>query len=262
MNSSNIAYLINSTPAYYYILELHLVLLRRYAPKLKWQVFLATEQPEHNICKLLVEKYDVKLLVLEKENASFLNSRKRSLELLPENISMVLPIQEDFLLERFIDEKSIEESIEILENYESIFCIRYMPCPGPSEKNPPFSNTYNYFNSKNDFYMFSFQASLWKRQECLKWYSVITEKLKSYNTTNSKKIEVDMNIAENSDGQKLYKEIFSNKFTLGYKRAHKNPNAVYMSPWPYRPTAIIKGVLQPFAKELATREGVIDNSQD
>ena len=252
MNNSNIAYLINSTPAYYYILELHLVLLRRYAPKLKWQVFLATEQPEHHICKLLVEKYDVKLLVLEKENASFLNSRKRSLELLPENISMVLPIQEDFLLERFIDEKSIEESIEILENYESIFCIRYMPCPGPSEKNPPFSNTYNYFNSKNDFYMFSFQASLWKRQECLKWYY----------TTNSKKIEVDMNIAENSDGQKLYKEIFSNKFTLGYKRAHKNPNAVYMSPWPYRPTAIIKGVLQPFAKELATREGVIDNSQD
>ena len=71
-----------------------------------------------------------------------------------------------------------------------------------------------------------------------------------------------MNIAENSDGQKLYKEIFSNKFTLGYTRAHKNPNAVYMSPWPYRPTAIIKGVLQPFAKELASREGVIDNSQD
>jgi len=259
MNNSNIAYLINSTPNYYYILELHLVLLRRYAPNLKWEVFLATEEPEHQVCKLLVEKYDVKLLVLEKENSSFLNSRKRSLELLPEYITMVLPMQEDFLLERFIDEKSIEESIEILENYESIFCIRYMPCPGPNENNPSFSDTYRYFNSRNDFYMFSFQASLWKRKECLKWYSAITDIVKSHNTTNSKKLEVDMNIAENSDGQKLYNEIFSNKFTLGYKRVHKYPNAVYMSPWPYRPTAIIRGVLQPFAKELLSREGVTLN---
>jgi hypothetical protein len=62
---NNIAYLINSTPNYYYILELHLVLLRRYAPNLKWEVFLATEEPEHPVCELLVEKYDVKLLVLE-----------------------------------------------------------------------------------------------------------------------------------------------------------------------------------------------------
>jgi hypothetical protein len=28
-----------------------------------------------------------------------------------------------------------------------------------------------------------------------------------------------------------------------------------MCPWPYRPTAIIKGVLQSFAIELAQREG-------
>jgi hypothetical protein len=64
------------------------------------------------------------------------------------------------------------------------------------------------------------------------------------------------NIAENIDGQTLFNNLFNNSFVLGYKRLHSFPNAVYMCPWPYRPTAIIKGVLQPFAKELAEREGV------
>uniref|UniRef100_A0A6C0D6X3 Glycosyltransferase n=1 Tax=viral metagenome TaxID=1070528 RepID=A0A6C0D6X3_9ZZZZ len=256
MNRNNIAYLINSTPKYYYILELHLVLLRRYAHTLKWQVYLATEEPDHLVCKLLQEKYKVEILVLEKENSSFLSSRKRALELLPESIQYVIPMQEDFLLERNIDMETINESIDILDNYKNIFCIRYMPCPGPNEKNPNFNDRFRYFNIEHDFYMFSFQASLWKKNECLRFYTEICNKVKSYGVTNSVDLEVRNNIAENIDGQTLFNNLFSNSFVVGYKRTHSFPNAVYMSPWPYRPTAIIKGVLQPFAKELAEREGV------
>ena len=256
MDSNNVAYLINSTPKYYYILELHLVLLRRYAPSLKWAVYLATEEPDHPVCKLLEEKYDVKILILEKENSSFLSSRKRALELLPESISYVLPMQEDFLLERFIDIETINESIDILDKNYNIICIRYMPCPGPNEKNLNYQDKFKFFNSKYDFYMFSFQASLWKKNECLKFYTEICKKVKTYGVTNSVDIEVRNNIAENIDGQTLFNNLFSDSFVIGYKRSHSFPNAVYICPWPYRPTAIIKGVLQPFAKELAEREGV------
>ena len=256
MNRSDIAYLINSTPKYYYILELHLVLLRRYALNLKWSVFLATEVPEHPICKLLVEKYNVKLLVLEPENTSFLTSRKRALELLPEEITMVFPIQEDFLLERFIDENAIQKYIRFLEEDNLLTSIRLMPCPGPNTNNISYNDLLS-ITEEHDTYGFTFQATLWKRSCCQDWYNTITQKVKSFNNSiESKRLEVDINIAENSDGQKLFYKLFKNKIIAGVKRAHKYPNAVYLCPWPYRPTAIVKGVLQPFAKELAEREGV------
>ena len=255
MKQNNIAYLINSTPKYYYILELHLVLLRRYAPNLQWQVYLATEEPEHAVCKLLVEKYDVKLLVLEKENSSFLMSRKRALELLPEDIDLVLPMQEDFLLERFIDEDAIENSIRYLNGYPRLISVRYMPCPGPQGSR--FYTKWLGITQEYDTYGFTFQATLWKRWACQQWYNAITKRLKAYPDIDSKLLEVDMNIAEAADGQQLYYLLFNENIILGWPRAYKESNAVYHCPWPYRPTAIIKGVLQPFAKELAVREGVV-----
>jgi hypothetical protein len=251
-----VAYLINSTPKYYYILELHLVLLRRYAPTLKWQVFLATEEPNHPVCKRLVAYYDVKLLVLEKEYSSFLSSRKRAIELLPPEVLIVLPMQEDFLLERFVDDDALMRYVDYFDGDPRLFSIRLMPCPGPHETNESYSELLR-ITEINDTYGFTFQASLWKRSYLQEWYDAIVEKCNEYPNIDKKKLEVDINIAENSDGQKLYYSLFKNKIVAGVKRVHKYPNAVYMCPWPYRPTAIIKGVLQPFAKMLAEREGVV-----
>ena len=253
MERSDIAYLINSCPNYYYILDLHLGLLRRYASSCKWPIYFATEEPEHKISIMLKEKYGVNILVLEKENSSFLTSRKRALELLPENIKYVIPMQEDFLLERYINTNLIEESLEILDKEEGIdiFCIRYMPCPGPHKDNINYRYNWKHISNK-DTYRFCFQASMWKRNECQEWYSAICNEVQK---RGRKELELKMNIAENEIGQSLFLSLFKHKFIIGYIRDHKEPNAVYMSPWPYRPTAIIKGVLQPFAIELAEREG-------
>jgi hypothetical protein len=255
-NETSIAYLINSTPKYYYILELHLVLLKRYAPNLNWQVFLATEEPDHFICKKLVSEYGVQLIVLEKENTSFLTSRKRALEMLPSHITKVLPIQEDFLLERFIDEDAINQSIQLLDNDDKLIAVRYMPCPGPNENNILYKKNWLEISEKYDSYGFCFQATLWKRDFLQLWYNSIVSKCEEYGSIDRKRLEVDMNISENVDGQKLFYSFFKDYKQIGWKRAHKYSNAVYMCPWPYRPTAIIRGVLQMFAKELAIREGV------
>jgi hypothetical protein len=255
MDRNDIAYLLNSTPKYYYLVELHIALIRRYAPKCKWPIYFATEVPEHSICKIL-QDYNVKIIVLEKENSSFISSRKRALELLPDSIKYVLPMQEDFLLERFIDTNAIHESISILEKEEDIISIRYMPCPGPNEINANYNKVWKYI--KHDTYLFTFQATLWRKKECLLYYKVIENEVnaRTYHSEEERNLyEVKMNIAENNHGQKIFTSLFDDKRILGYIRLHKYANAVYMSPWPYRPTAVIKGVLQPFAKELAEREG-------
>ena len=64
MNRSDIAYLINSTPNYFYIVELHVALIRRYAPQCKWPIFFATEVPENPLCSIL-KKYDIEVLVID-----------------------------------------------------------------------------------------------------------------------------------------------------------------------------------------------------
>jgi hypothetical protein len=257
MDRTDIAYLLNSTPKYYYLLELHVALIRRYAPKCKWPIYFATEEPENPVCKILKD-YSVTVIALERENSSFISSRKRALELLPDSIKYVLPMQEDFLLERSVDTNTIYESVNILDKESDIISIRYMPCPGPNEINSNYSRVWKYI--KNDTYLFTFQATLWRRNECLQYYTAIKNEVDSRRFSSEEErnlYEVKMNIAENSSGQKIFATLFSNKKTLGYIRQHKYPNAVYLSPWPYRPTAVIKGVLQPFAKELAEREGFL-----
>jgi len=257
MDRADIAYLLNSTPKYYYLLELHVALIRRYAPKCKWPIYFATEESEHSICKIL-ERYNVTIINLERENSSFISSRKRALELLPDSIKYVLPMQEDFLLERSVDTSTICESIRILDKESDIISIRYMPCPGPNDTNSNYSRVWKYI--KNDMYLFTFQATLWRKKECLNYYTAIKNEVdgRRFSSEEERNLyEVKMNIAENSDGQKIFATLFSDKKTLGYVRQHKYPNAVYLSPWPYRPTAVIRGVLQPFAKELAEREGFL-----
>ena len=251
--NENTAYLLNSTPKYYYILELHVLLLQRYGNK--WDVYFATEEPDHPICKLLKEQYGVELLVLEKKNSSFLASRKRALELLPSKYEYVLPMQEDFLLERPIDEEAIKEAGFIL--YLDAPCVRLMPCPGPDISNMNYRSSWKHI--KNDTYKFCFQATLWRTEDCLLWYTAIVKEVEKYTfATEAEKtlFEIRKNIAENEFGQELFAKLFAGRPLLGYTRKYKAANAVYSSPWPYRPTAIVKGILQPFAKELAEREGL------
>ena len=272
--NENTAYLLNSTPKYYYILELHIVLLQRYG--CKWNIYFATEEPQHPMCVLLAEKYGVTLLTLEKENSSFLASRKRALELLPSKYTYVLPMQEDFLLERQVDEKYFEDISRLISFDYGIYvkqgdlppnpslqrcpCVRLMPCPGP-ETSPTHKNywTGSWGTIMNDTYKFSFQATLWRRDDCLRWYAAIVAEVDKYSFSSEAEkniFEVRNNIAENAIGQALFAKLFENTLPLGFLRKYKAANAVYHCPWPYRPTAIVKGILQPFAKELAQREGV------
>jgi hypothetical protein len=117
-------------------------------------------------------------------------------------------------------------------------------------------------SEKEDF-LYTFQATLWKREDFEAFYTKCIEaanqfelptqyKNESYDR-KKKIIQVDYNIAE-TRGQHILKDI--GKMHVAFNRAHKAPNAVYMSPWPYRPTAVEKGKQGDWVEPLAKREGI------
>ena len=260
------AYLVNSTPKYYYMLPLHFALVRRYAPFLE-NLFLATEEPDHPICKQVVEEYGVEILPLKASEAGFLESRLAALQALALSARFlyVLPMQEDFLLDRAADLDTLIAAAEILLlSKGAIASARLMPCPGP--KGPAFEADKRWAGvlPSTDAYGFTFQATLWTLDGCCLWYRALCKKLEeeyplaTTSPDQRRHAEIRANFAENAEGQRFFWKFFAERkqVHLGWIRFGPWANAVYMSPWPYRPTAIVQGALEPWATELAVREGV------
>jgi len=260
-------YLVNSTPKYYYMLPLHFALVRRYADFIPFTLVLATEEPEHPICQQVAKDYSVELLPLKAAEAGFLESRAAALKALAGTgrFLYVLPMQEDFLLDRQPDITPIVEALAILEAAGGVIAsTRLMPCPGA--KGPVFKSMKSWGGllPETDEYGFTFQATLWRLEDCSAWYGALCAKLEeefplaSTSPDRRRQIEVSVNYAENAEGQRFFWKFFKERqqIHLGWIRAGTWSNAVYRSPWPYRPTAIVKGRLEPWAVELGLREGV------
>jgi hypothetical protein len=115
-----------------------------------------------------------------------------------------------------------------------------------------------------DQYGFTFQATLWSLDACTQWYKALCarfeEKYPAATTdpADRRKAAVLTNFAENPDGQRFFWKFFEDRgqIHLGWIRAGGWSNAVYLSPWPYRPTAIVQGRLETWAEELGRREGL------
>jgi hypothetical protein len=261
------AYLVNSTPKYYYMLPLHFALVRRYADFIPFTLILATEEPDHPICQQVAKDYGVELLPLKAAESGFLESRAAALRdlALTGRFLYVLPMQEDFLLDRTPDITYIVEAISILQGADGVIAsLRLMPCPGT--KGPVFKSMKSWGGllPETDEYGFTFQATLWRLEDCCAWYGALCAKLEeefplaSTSPDRRRQIEVSINYAENAEGQRFFWKFFKERrqVHLGWIRKGAWSNAVYLSPWPYRPTAIVKGRLEPWAAELGLREGV------
>jgi len=254
------AYLVNSTPKYYGLLPLHFKLIQRYAPWFNMPLFLATEKPDHPICQK-VEAMGVTLIKLDPSEAGFLDSRRAALQqlALTGRFTMVMPMQEDFLLDREPDPCALNEAIEYIKD-KNRTSVRLMPCPGPGGTS--MNHEWAPITQETDEYGFSFQATIWKLDACLSFYWAMCNRLEAEwpkrTTPPEERIRVEIrgNFAENADGQRFFWKFFPVQMHIGWKRQGKWANAVYLSPWPYRPTAIVQGRLEPWAEELGRREGM------
>jgi hypothetical protein len=190
----------------------------------------------------------------------FLESRLAASKALPPSIQYIFPIQEDFLLERTPMWGAIEEAVQFFEDCSSVHSVRLMPCPGPVAQDTTFNDTeWRVLDYPQDTYLFTYQATLWRREAYDEYLSSVLQLIdKTFGAplTPAQKVEIQirMNIAEIAMGQNLL--VRQGGLHLAWPRQGSQPNAVYLSPWPYRPTAVVRGQLEAWAEELAHREGV------
>lgn len=261
MDRQDVCILLNSTPKYFYLLPLQLTMLRRYIPTLQWPVYFATEVPNHPIAKQLETEFSVKILALPKEKEGFLESRQVAISMLPSDILYVLPLQEDFLLDRTPNKKDLLDALFILDTDRSVSSLRLMPCPGPHETDVEYvkGKPWKVLGEKN-IYVFTYQATMWRRMDLSAYFQALLYAIqKDFGNRESKELKylaLTNNVGENKYGQEVLKACLPNTLHLCWPRAHTSPNAVYLCPWPYRPTAVTRGQLEPFAEELFRREGV------
>jgi hypothetical protein len=171
-------------------------------------------------------------------------------------------MQEDFLLEMRPQVGALEAAIEYLKPKHKIASVRLMPSPGPKKPQSEMAAWWD-LEEGYDEYGFTYQATMWRLDSCLAWYTALCERLEQVAPAASSTprerlhLEVRVNLAENADGQRFFWRFFEARGERhkAWVRAGPWPNAVYLSPWPYRPTAVVHGVLQPWARELAEREG-------
>jgi hypothetical protein len=261
MDRTDCAYLINTTPKYFYLLNLHITLLHRYAPSLAWPIYLATEAPE-----LLDPLPKVTVLTLPKNKAGFFESREAAFAMLPDTIKYVFPIQEDFLLEGRPMEKEIAEALQILDTDLKVASLRLMPCPGPNALDKVYKGALLIGSWKIlDFdveMVFTYQATLWRRAPYQTFMKSLLHKTEHLDERQKIVAAIKVNIAEIAEGQLLLRNSLSQgllpeEMHLAFPRAYQHPNAVYLCPWPYRPTAVVRGNLEQWASELAQRESVV-----
>jgi hypothetical protein len=265
MNRTDICVVINSTPKYYYLLPFMVGMLRRYAPNLKWPIYLVTENPTHTICEELRDTYGITILSIPDSKSGFLESRKAGLEPLLERYTYCLPLQDDFILEMPMLSEEITRLTDFLDAHPKTVSARMMPCPGPKAGSGFGSWLLGWtrLTEEADEYAFVYQATLWSTKALYIWYTTICDTLEaSYpkETTDPKRrrnAEITLNIAENFIGRKEFWALTKKEGWehIAWDRKGPWPNAVYLSPFPYRPTAVVRGQLEPWAVELAKREG-------
>jgi len=256
--------LVNTTPKYMQYAEVQIACIRRYAPRLHTvPIFIATElrPSKGSHLESILSYRNTHHILLESEESGFLESRLAGIGYLPDNYDFVLPLQEDFWLDRAPDYSRLEEAINILRGDPKVQSIRLMPSPGPHEDDRVYKGPFKILGN-NDVYKFTFQATLWRIGIYKKFMErILMVASKDFHTsglplTDWSKYCIRINVAENLKGQEIFSEFMSqDKIHLSIEREHANKNAVYLAPWPYRPTAVVQGSLEPWAKEFAKREG-------
>ena len=252
--SNSVCVLVNSCPKYNKIAVASCCLIRRYATELKWPIFLATSGLNDEQRAMMMVA-DVRLLEQGPENGDFMESRIEALRILRDRYSHVLLLQDDFFLDRAPLYEALEETVRMMTENPEIVCTRLMPCPGP---------TGDVFLKKwkeivvDPYCYFSLQAAIWSIPWLMRFFEGVVRRatplISKYPQYSRNQFWLLVNPCETKVGTDIAVEL-GGRF-VGYPRIGRWSNAVYLSPWPYRPTAVEKGVIQPWATEMLKREEI------
>ena len=251
--SNSVCILINSCPKYNSLALACCKLIKRYAPDLKWPIYFAsaglTEEEKGEVSGLGF----IYMEQTASENADFIESRLHALRLLQKDYRFVLLLQDDFFLDRQPDYAALEKTVAMMTENPAVVCTRLMPCPGPT--GPEWLLWRDI--TVDPYCYFSFQAGIWSTEWLIKFFEGVVRKSQGlfarYPQYSRNQFWLLVNPCETEVGTDVAVEL-GGRF-VGWPRLGRWSNAVYLSPWPYRPTAVEKGVLQPWASEMLKREG-------
>jgi len=251
--SNSVCILINSCPKYNNLAVASCCFIRRYASSIEWPIYLATACLKEEE-KAMMMAAGVKIIEQGSENADFIESRIEALRILQREFSLVLFLQDDFFLDRAPDYPALNLTVKMMLDNAGIVCTRLMPCPGPTGSK--YGELWREVVVCPHHY-FSFQAAIWSVPWLLRFFEEVFRKSQSlfskYEQLTRNQFWLLINPCEKEVGTDVAVEL-GGRF-VGFPRKGPWSNAVYLSPWPYRPTAVEKGVLQPWAAEIMIREG-------
>jgi hypothetical protein len=261
MDRQDVAIVVNTTPKYFPLLEAHFGLLRRYASRLNCGVFLATEAANELTIQMVTKRFGINVIRLDSKMTDFFESRLAAVESLPAAIKYVLPLQEDFLLERpGPNYDALKEAVEIMGLDTSVKGVRLMPCPASSTAEKYQNMSHWDILGEKDL-QFSYQATIWRRDVWTTYMRALIAQTRELQpslrvgTREYNQYAIRSNPAETFIGLSMLKHLFPGGKFLCWARVGAYANAVYACPWPYRPTAVVHGVLEKWAAELIRREG-------
>ena len=244
------AIIISSTKKCAYIWITFFSLLFKHWSDCEYPIFFTSDDDENNNLEKLKNKFNINILKLEKD-LGFMPGYEYILNNIKDKYTNAIFLQDDFLIEKKVDSEFIKKCVKIMESDSNIGYIRLMPCPGPKGKKIKYGDiTLGEIRNNGLLPGFSFsnQAAIYN----IEFLSKIISKI-DYNP-----IEHPFHKAWGFERELTKKlEDFDNQL-LGFIRKSPNANSVYDSPIPYRPTAIVGGKLEEWAKKLLVgdvREG-------
>lgn len=260
----NTCILINTTIKYLPLVEVQLTSIKRYAASLlKYQIFVACDS--NSQFHLYNFPIDVVKIPLLPDESGFIESRIAALEYIQDgdpSIENVLLLQDDFWIDRPVVESEWNAALAYLKKPE-VKSVRLMPCPGPAgaiNEWEPFARI-----TDQDQYKFTFQAGLWKINCLVEFFKEVLASAKAefsmYKLPEKdwSKFCIRHNVAENVGGQDIFKRVCMSQgqIHLAIPRRGNHSGAVNLATVPYRPTAVVQGSLEKWAKEFAIREGFL-----
>jgi len=229
----NTAIVISTTKKYEFIWETFFTLLYKHWPKCEYPIFLISDGNP----KKLKDKFDINVFETV-DDLGFFQGYRFVLNKIKDQFRNAILLQDDFLIEKEVDVKFISKCVNIMNNDEKIGFIRLMPCPGPKGNRIQYDDiSLGEIRRDGELPMFSFscQAALYN----VEFYLKLMNTIKNFNMPASQLERELSNEIKKFDNQ-----------LLGFIRKSSHPDAVYNSPIPYRPTAIVGGKLEEWAKKL------------
>ena len=252
--SNSVCVLINSCQKYNPLAVAACRLIGRYAPDLKWPVYFATAGLTDEQKGEVLECGFTYMEQSASENRDFIESRLHALRVLKEKYAFVLLLQDDFFLDRKPDYEGMDKTVAMMSANPEIVCTRLMPCPGPTGS--LWQASWREIEV-GPYCYFSFQAAIWSTEWLVRFFEGVTTKSEGlfakWPQYSRNQVWILVNPCETEIGTDVAVEL-GGRF-VGWPRVGKWSNAVYLSPWPYRPTAVEKGNLQAWASEMLKREG-------